>query len=297
MNQESLDRALKEAISQATSSADPDDDYWRAVVALRASGATTSTLASLSGSPDGRLRALAVDVLRVPPSEEERARTLSHLRLLLQREDDSHVLASLAAAFNELAPPDLVDLVLPLATSTDADLRHAVAVALGGSRDARAITAMILLSSDPDETVRNWAVFGLGSQLGEPERELFDTDEIRSALAMRLVDPHEETRAEATLGLAMRGDLRAIPIIRQELGGRTSWCHYVEASYYLASDELCPALREFSDGLSAEDRAFWEKRPRFPLSSAIKACCEKGGKPVERGEVHGTKHDPSRGNE
>jgi HEAT repeat protein len=94
-------------------------------------------------------------------------------------------------------------------------------------------------------TSRNWATFGLGSHLGcKGDPQLVDTLDVREALAKRLEDPHAETRAEATLGLAIRGDERAIPVVIRELRAGAEWTHYVEAAELLADPRLYDALCE-----------------------------------------------------
>ena len=77
--------------------------------------------------------------------------------------------------------------------------------------DARAIAALIELSSDPDYDVRNWATFGLGSQIDT------DTPAIREALWARLEEPEDEVRGEAWVGLARRGDVRVAAALLREL--------------------------------------------------------------------------------
>ena len=50
-----------------------------------------------------------------------------------------------------------------------------------GHDSPAAVESLILLSADPDEDIRNWATFGLGSQA-----EGVDTPELREALVRRL---------------------------------------------------------------------------------------------------------------
>lgn len=58
------------------------------------------------------------------------------------------------------------------------------------------------MTEDPDAEVRDWATMGLAG-LAQ------DSEPIRDALAARLDDEDLNTVAEATRGLATRGDARA----------------------------------------------------------------------------------------
>ena len=57
---------------------------------------------------------------------------------------------------------------------------------------------------DDDPDVRDWATFGLGTQVAT------DSAEVRDALADRLADADEDVRREALVGLARRRDRRAV---------------------------------------------------------------------------------------
>jgi HEAT repeat protein len=96
--------------------------------------------------------------------------------------------------------------------SPHAEVRYAVVHALLGDTDPVAIVALIELSADEDSDVRNWATFGLGSQID------IDTPQIRETLALRLSDGDYEVRSEAIAGLAGRGDERAYTALARELG-------------------------------------------------------------------------------
>jgi HEAT repeat protein len=83
-----------------------------------------------------------------------------------------------------------------------------VACALGSfPNHPLAVQTLLILTRDPDEDVRNWAVFGLGN-LGDA-----DSTEIRDALFARLNDSNEEVREEALVGLAKRKDTRVLPAL------------------------------------------------------------------------------------
>jgi len=102
-----------------------------------------------------------------------------------------------------LGPAHGDDWLLAQHTHAAADVREAVAFALGGRPGPAALDALIALSADAEPRVRDWATFALGT-LAEA-----DSAPLRDALAARLDDADEDTRLEAVHGLAVRGDARA----------------------------------------------------------------------------------------
>ena len=136
------------------------------------------------------------------------------------------------------------------------------------------LTTLITLSGDSDSNVRNWATFGLGSQLGSPdEADVIDTPELRETLAARFSDEHAETRAEAMVGLALRGGVRALPAVIAELSRGPGYYQVIEAACYLAVPELCGPLRRFAEGLTPKARESWETSSHRSLSEALRLCC------------------------
>jgi len=107
------------------------------------------------------------------------------------------VVVGLAAAFVDLSHPAAVELLVPLVTHPDPEVRGAVVHGLVPV--ARLVVPeFIALSGDESADVRNWATFGLNTHLGEPGADDFvDSEAIRVALAVCLDDPDDETRAEA----------------------------------------------------------------------------------------------------
>jgi HEAT repeat protein len=78
-------------------------------------------------------------------------------------------------------------------------IREAVAVALGFcDDDERSINLLIHLSKDPVDDVRDWATFGLGSQVS------ISTNEIIQALIERVNEQNLAVASEAIIGLAKR---------------------------------------------------------------------------------------------
>jgi HEAT repeat protein len=102
----------------------------------------------------------------------------------------------------------------------------------------QSIETLIVLSRDRDEDVRDWATFGLGILCD------VDTDLVRAALFDRVTDEHFDARSEALIGLARRGDDRAIdPVLaalRAEVVGELA----VEAPGLVGREDFVPALRD-----------------------------------------------------
>ena len=70
--------------------------------------------------------------------------------------------------------------------------------------EEEAVAALVRLAADPDSDVRDWATFGLGSQLD------VDTYAVREALVAGLADKAGNTAGEALVGLARRHDPRTL---------------------------------------------------------------------------------------
>jgi HEAT repeat protein len=160
--------------------------------------------------------------------------------------------------------------VAPLAATfarhPDASVRAAVALALQGSRDPRAIDALVLLSRDGSECVRSDAVRAIVDGLGGPsDRDFVDTPAIRDSLAARVDDECDVARNAALLGLAMRRDRRATEPLATLLGSDEIIGMLVDAAYYLAS----PALR---DVLQWQLDAGNDVSGEWSLEDAVAAC-------------------------
>ena len=185
------------------------------------------------------------------------------LHLLSDR--DCRVVAAAAIALGHRHDPIAIPYVLPLASHRDADIRFAVVRALSRHDDDSAIAALVKLAADVDGEVRDWAAFGLGSELDR------DTREIREALAALLTDGDAEIRGEAMIGLAKRKDERAFRAVVRELKGDFwgNWC--LEAAEFLADPRLALLLQELRDKIPDEDRIKFAN----DFDAALEACCTK----------------------
>ncbi|MBI2388095.1 MAG: HEAT repeat domain-containing protein [Deltaproteobacteria bacterium] len=272
----SVDASFERVLQEATK--DDGDAYWKAIDQLRSHPAEKvwEKITPLAHHPDPQLQALVPDVLRYFPerTEDDVDRTVALLGDMLATPRIEDVIASIAAAFVDLRrPAAAVDLMLPFVGHPSAEVRRCVVHALLGAQDPRAVAALITLSSDDDPEIRDWATFGLGSQLGEPGAPDFvDGPTLRDALAARLDDTCDDARAEAIVGLAMRKDPRAVPAIAKELSGGPFGSLVIEAARWAADPALCKVLRSLaSDAKLVEE---FDEEERQTLAAALDACCK-----------------------
>lgn len=179
------------------------------------------------------------------------------LNRMLDSEEDEEVLGAIAFAMGHLRHEGAVASLVKRKNHPSADVRYAVVFGLLTHETDPAITALIELSTDEDDDVRDWAAFGLGSQIDT------DTPAIREALIQRLADPHDDTRAEALVGLARRHDERVVEPLIEELAGEWVGRMAVEAAQELGDVRLLPGLLEL--------REWWDVDVKL-LDDAISRC-------------------------
>lgn len=208
-------------IAQALAAADCDPDaYAESVRELhrRADDASYQAVRGLCLDTDPVRRRLGADVLArfghaLDSHPQGRPHWESTVALLLHRlavEQDPAVLVSLTHALGQLSQPRRVDPDACLHRHPDPGIRAWLAEALGAFADPIALDVLVEQSTDPAPGISGRATHGLARRMP------LDTPVLRDALAARLDDPVGETRVEAILGLARRGDARAVVPLLQE---------------------------------------------------------------------------------
>jgi HEAT repeat protein len=196
-----------------------DDDAWEAVEALRSTGGREvfARAAEWLTSANPLARARAADILGQigvgagrPHEFPEAACDL--LLELLTAEQHPRAAASAIVALGHIRAPRALPTIYKFIAHEDAVLRHAISFALGCFvADRASHPGLMLLMTDADQDVRDWATFSLGVW-GD-----LDSPQIRDALARRLGDNFEDVRFEAIAGLAKRGDSRVLPVLVETL--------------------------------------------------------------------------------
>jgi hypothetical protein len=210
MESDSVDRIETGALfAQAVQLAAVDrtrdsDEYWSAISLLHKRGERQvfeQAVACCAGATPAE-RQVGADVLAqigIADSHGIRPFTegsVSVLRALLADTDDD-VIASAIHALAHHRHENVSDFS-PLARHESQAVRYAIAHALSGHHRADAVAILIELTTDVDDSIRDWATFAIGTQCD------VDGPEIREALGRRLVDADEEVRGEAMVGLATR---------------------------------------------------------------------------------------------
>ena len=229
-----------------------EDAYWDCVAELhgRPEERTFKLAEVLCESFTAGERCLGADVLGQlgapdPPFADAGGAVL--LRML-QEEDEPAVLASAAVGLGHMRDARAIGRLAELASHFSPAVRRAVVHGLMGHDDDRAVAALIALSADPDEDVRDWATFALAVQIDR------DDPELRQALAVRLEDSNLDARAEAIRGLARRGDERALEAALAAAGGADAQAPAMdEAIELLAQSTNDPRLRPHLDRIRSED--------------------------------------------
>ncbi len=196
-----------------------DDGAWEAVNALRSQGGREvfGMAARWLKSARPLERARAADILGqigVGPgrSHDSPAEACELLMEVLLCEQHPRAAASALVALGHIQDTRALPAIYRFIGHQDPVLRHAVAFALGCFvEDTASHPGLMLLMTDTDEDVRDWATFSLGVW-GD-----LDSARVRDALARRLSDSFENVRLEAIVGLAKRHDPRVLPALIEAL--------------------------------------------------------------------------------
>jgi hypothetical protein len=146
------------------------------------------------------------------PFEKE---TLQLFFELLAKETDPEVLMSILYGIGhnnyKTLGDNQIEFLVFFAKHDDKFVRQGLVSALLRVKNPVAIETLIFLMKDKVSSIRDWATFGIGTQLDK------NTQKIRNALWERVNDKNQDTKLEAIVGLGKRKDIRVKEIIIREL--------------------------------------------------------------------------------
>ncbi|MDH6135951.1 hypothetical protein P3T37_005370 [Kitasatospora sp. MAA4] len=258
-------------VLRAAALLDPDEhEYWDVVGEFqrRADRSAFEAAGVVARAGDMRERIIGLNVLGQLGEGAERPFLEETLPIAIEACADrrSDVIQAGVVALAHLADRRGLAAVLGQEGHDDEDVRQAVAFTLpsvaGDPACPEAVAALIRLSGDRSDYVRDWATFGLGLE------STGDGEQIRRALLERVGDPDPDAAAEALRGLARRGDRRMLAALGAALEGSDPADNVIEAAFELAAPELLPALRRLKQRETLGDDAAQTSR----LDEAITAC-------------------------
>lgn len=223
----------------------------------------TTTVAELSGT--------------IGTAREYNEEAVAELLRLLDEETDTHVLAEVVSALGWYKEdyPCLYDRLMPYVHHPAGEVRFWLAMNFTANH-SKALEILIILSTDKDEAVRDWATFGL-AQLEEDDQP-FDTPQIRDALAARVHDTDAMVRYEAFRGLANRADPRVVePLAEEPLTLDTDGTFFealVEAGKRLGDPRLLPALQWFQAHGYTSENYHYDASEDENVAEAIARCTQ-----------------------
>jgi HEAT repeat protein len=255
-----MDLKQMDGLFAQTLTGDYDDaSPWEAVRTLHLIGdrEVCARAVEWCRSDDSLRRARGADILAQlgravdHPNNNFPEECFSVVSSLVQREKSVLPLLSAVHALGHIGNPPAIPLVIEHRLHSSADVRFAVACALGNfANNPRAVDTLLALMQDVDEDVRDWATFGLGVQ-GD-----LDSDQIRDGLFDRLTDPDGNVRGESLLGLAKRQDQRALPALIAELNQPEISDRAFEAAETFVGDSLEGSDRSPSGYVAALKQRF-----------------------------------------
>lgn len=260
------DNRLTEDLIKAILASEDLDDTWDLVQVLHCRGSKTEFAAALAlcRSKKVKERVVGADILGQLGAADHTFLKESVdvlIELLSDKSDD--VVSAVVVALGHRGEKRAAKHIIKLKNYPDCDIRENLAFALGLVSDDSpdVIKTLIELSTDKNDDVRNWAVFGLGTQSDK------DSSEIRQALVNRLEEEDSEIRGEALVGLAKRKYPEIDKFIIKEFH-----CEFVselslEAAELFANPKLYPELMKLGDFEDVDDDDFIEQ-----LRKAREAC-------------------------
>ena len=160
---------------------------------------------------------------------------------LLENEKSPKVISAILSSIshnNENIKENQISKLIEYKNHSYSNVRFELTLAISCLENESAIKTLIELSNDKDSDIRNWAIFGLGTQIEN------DTEEIRTALWNRINDSNFETKSEAIVGLANRNDNRIKEVIISELKNGDYGSLLFEAILKLNDKAFLPLLNE-----------------------------------------------------
>lgn len=192
-------------------------NYWNYIIELRKRKTNEIFKKSivLTQSNSIKERIIGINILaQFGQPRQHKKEIIQIFFKLLQSETNKYVISAVFFGIghnNEKLTNKQVNILTSFQKHKSTYVRYSLVFALCTIQREQAIDTLIYLSNDRDVKIRDWATFGLGSQID------IDTEKIRKALWNRVSDKDETVKTEAIWGLAQRKDDKIKSILEEEL--------------------------------------------------------------------------------
>jgi hypothetical protein len=251
---------------------------WDNIILLRSRPSKELFLkcVELTKSKEQKNRIIGIDILAqlgLPPRQFLK-QTLKLYFDLLNTETTPEVLISLLYAIghnNGKLNKEQIEKICSFSNNENKLVKEGLVYSLLGINNLTAVEVLIKLSTDKSSHIRNWATFGLGTQI------IRNNKSIREALWNRVNDRHQETKLEAIVGLAKRKDSRVNKIIKRELVNREYAPLLFEAIIETKNKEFLPLLKQNLKIIKGNQtiNPEWEKALRNCINELTKLTTKK----------------------
>lgn len=221
-----------------------DKTYWDNIRELRSRPNTNvfKTCIKLTKSSNPKERIIGLDTLAqlgLPPRPFYKESKKIFFDILRKEKNPKVLCSSLYAIGhnNGKLEPDEIEALVSFKQNADEGVREGLVHALLSVDNKLAVNTLIDLTTDKISSIRDWATFGIGTQI---ER---DNKSIREALWARIKDKHQDTKLEAVVGLAKRKDQRVKEIIKAELFNGEHGTLLFDAIDELKDKDFLPLLK------------------------------------------------------
>lgn len=195
-----------------------DTNYWNQIFELRkfSNQEMISECFALIESDDFKSKQIGIDVLSQLGKERKNfiPKMFEKIFEIFESHTNQKLISTSLFAIghnNEFIKNKHLKVLEKFKNANSVDVRYALTFSLLGIKRKTAIKILIELAQDRSLKIRDWATFGLGTQIDT------DTQEIRDILYKNSSSNDDQIKQEAIKGLANRNDERVEDIILSEL--------------------------------------------------------------------------------
>jgi len=192
--------------------------YWKTIFELRTfvDDEMIEKCFELINSKSQKSKIIAIDILSQLGTKRTKfaKKLIKKLFEFLQESENEKLTRSCLIAIshnNKFITKKQIKFLEKFKNDKSKEIRYALIFSILTLEDETAINILIKLSDDRSPKIRDWSLFGLGTQIE------IDNKEIRKTLYKHCFDKDDQSKQEAIKGLANRNDERVYEIVLNEL--------------------------------------------------------------------------------